>query len=125
MEQQQAKLRQAPGEAQLRLLEFYEPDDLARDVMARRPLRLSVPESVVRLLAMRDLDWSREVELPRGEPLEIPADHRQLVERMVTLEGRYQYFKALTYAHGGRILYTMLGGSRYAARVDWGAPEQD
>jgi hypothetical protein len=123
--EQQAKLRQVPAEAQLRLLEFYEPDHLARDVMARRPLRLSVPESVVRLLAMRDLDWSREVELPRGETLEIPADHQQLVERMVALEGRYQYFKALTYAQGGRILYTMLGGSRYAARVDWGAEDRD
>ena len=122
--------RRAPagtaGDAQLRLLEFYDADSLARDVLARRSIRLSVPESVTRLLAQWDLDWSREVELPpRGALIEIPADHQQLVERMGALEGRYQYFKALTYANGGRILYTMLGGSRYAARIDWGTQEQE
>jgi hypothetical protein len=115
------------GDAQLRLLEFYDAGSLARDLLARRPIRLSVPESVARLLALRDLDWSREVELPRGAPLEIPDDHQQLIERMAALDDRYRYFMALTYARGGRILYTMLGGSRYAARVDWDAdrPEQD
>lgn len=112
------------GDSQLRLLEFYDADSLARDLMARRSIRLSVPESVARLLALKDLDWSREVELPRGPPLEIPGDHRELLERMAPLDGRYHYFMALTYAHGGRILYTMLGGSRYAARVDWGTREQ-
>lgn len=123
---EQSKERGAAGaDAPLRLLEFYDADSLARDLVARRPIRLSVPESVARLLALRDLDWSREVELPRGAPVEIPADHQQLVERMASLEGRYQYFKALAYAHGGRILHTMLGGSRYAARVDWGAREAD
>ena len=88
--EQPSKPRQdgTTGDAQLRLLEFYDADSLARDVIARRPLRLSVPESVARLLALRDLDWSREVELPRGAPLEIPVDHQQLVERTAALEGR-------------------------------------
>lgn len=121
--EQQGKVRQVgvAGDSQLRLLEFYDPDSLVRDLVGRRTIRLSVPESVARLLPLRDLDWSREVELPPGALLEIPADHQQLVERMIGLEGRYQYFKALTYAHGGRVFYTMLGGSRYAARVEWGA----
>lgn len=113
------------GDSQLRLLEFYDAGSLARDLQARRPIRLSVPESVARLLALRDLDWSREVELPRGAPLEIPDDQQQLLERMAALDGRYHYFMALTYAQGGRIFYTMLGGSRYAARVDWGTRDAE
>jgi hypothetical protein len=104
-----------------RPLEGYAPQVLLDELLARRPVRTSVPESVTRFVGLRHLDWSREVEVPPLGPAPELPEHALLLARMATLEGRYLAMQALVYAMGGRIWYTMLGGARYAARVDWGA----
>jgi hypothetical protein len=105
-----------------RPLEGYAPQALLDELLARRPVRASVPESVTRFVGLKHLDWSREVEVaPPGPAPELP-DQALLLAQMATLDGRYRAMQAVVYALGGRIWYTMLGGARYAARVDWGAP---
>lgn len=105
-----------------RPLEGYPPQLLLDDLLARKPVRTSVPESVTRFLTLRHLDWSREVEVPqRGPAAELP-ERAELLAQMAALDGRFLGLQALVYALNGRIWYTMLGGARYAARVEWDAP---
>ena len=97
-------------------LEVYDDAKLERDLRDRRPMRVSVPEVVARLQGLKDLDWSGEVELPP------PADSSGSepgAAAPTELEQRYRILQSLTYRLQGRIFYTMLGGDRYAARVDW------
>lgn len=105
-----------------RPLEGYAPQDLLDGLLARKPIRTSVPESLTRFVGLRHLDWSREVEVPPPGPAPELPDRAWLLAQMGTLGGRYLAMQTVVYAQGGRILYTMLGGARYAARVDWGAP---
>ena len=105
-----------------RPLEGYAAQALLDELLARRPVRASVPESVTRFVGLRHLDWSREVEVPPPGPVPDLPDRAWLLAQMVTLGGRYLAMQTVVYAMGGRIWYTMLGGARYAARVDWGAP---
>jgi len=96
----------------LRPLEQYEDALLEQDLLERRPIRVSVPESVARLQGLKHLDWSGEVEVPLAE--ESPEGEASELER------RYRLLRQLCYRQQGRIHYTMLGGDRYAARVEWG-----
>jgi hypothetical protein len=105
-----------------RPLEGYAPQALLDELLARRPVRTSVPESVTRFVGLRHLDWSREVEVPPPGPVPELPDQAWLLAQMATLGGRHLALQTVVYALGGRIFYTMLGGARYAARVDWGAP---
>jgi hypothetical protein len=97
-------------------LEVYDDAKLERDLLDRRPIRISVPEAVARLQGRKNLDWSGEVELP---PPVDSSDHEPVAAAPTELEQRYRILQSLTYRLQGRIFYTMLGGDRYAARVDW------
>ena len=97
-------------------LEVYDAAKLERDLLDRRPIRISVPEAVARLQGLKNLDWSGEVELP---PPVDRSDHEPTAAAPTGLEQRYRILQSLTYRLRGRIFYTMLGGDRYAARVDW------
>ena len=98
---------------------------LVQDLMARKAIRISVPESLTGFLRMSHVDWSREVEIPPREGfVETAPDFDQLVQGMADLKGRFRGLQTLVYLGRGRIFYTMLGGTRYAARVDWSLPAE-
>ena len=98
---------------------------LVQDLMARKAIRISVPESLTGFLRMSHVDWSREVEIPPREGfVETAPDFDQLVQGMADLKGRFRGLQTLVYLGRGRIFYTMLGGTRYAARVDWSVPAE-
>lgn len=100
-------------------LEVYDHSRLEQDLLNRRPIRVSVPEAVARLQGLKHLDWSGEVELPPS------ADAPECApEPPTALEQRYRALLALTHRLHGRILCTMLGGDRYAVRIDWGDAQE-
>ena len=104
-------------------LECYDAVALVRDLMARKAIRISVPESLTGFLRMTNVDWSREVEIPPRDGFAGTApDLDRLVQGMADLKERFLGMQTLVYQWRGRIFYTMLGGTRYAARVDWSLP---
>ena len=106
-------------------LECYDAVALVRDLMARKAIRISVPESLTGFLRMTNVDWSREVEIPPRDGFAGTApDLDQLVQDMGDLKDRFLGMQTLVYQWRGRIFYTMLGGTRYAARVDWSLPAE-
>lgn len=105
----------------LRKLEDYEPDDLVNDLNARKPIRVTIPESVARFQPLSHLDWSQKLELAPPAGLLDGNTHEGRAPRMDDLDARYQGLVSLTYQLGGKVHYRMLGGERYAARVAWGA----
>ena len=106
-------------------LECCDAAALVRDLMGRKSIRVSVPESLTGFLRMSHVDWSREVEIPPREWFaETAPDFDQLVQGMADLKGRFRGLQTLVYLGRGRIFYTMLGGTRYAARVDWSVPAE-
>jgi len=121
-----AHLRGATGrESSLLPLECYDAVALVRDLMARKAIRISVPESLTGFLRMTNVDWSREVEIPPRDGFAGTApDFDQLVQGMADLKDRFLGMQTLVYQWRGRIFYTMLGGTRYAARVDWSLPAE-
>jgi hypothetical protein len=109
--------RVSAASSPLRPLEEYEDALLEQDLLKRRAIRVSVPESVARLQGLKHLDWSGEVEIPQPDEASRGGPANEL-------EQRYRLLCELTCRQQGRIFYTMLGGDRYAARVDWGAAPQ-
>jgi len=90
-----------------------------RDLRLRKPIRISIPESVARLQPLTHLDWLQDVE--PDAPIEVaqPQYYDRIALRMDTLDARYRGLIELTYHLGGQLLYRMLGCARYAARVIW------
>ncbi len=104
--------RESAVASPLRPLETYDDALLEQDLLQRRAIRVSVPEAVARLQGLTHLDWSGEVEVP-------PPDAAPESAAASELERRYRRLRQLAYTQQGRIFYTMLGGDRYAARVEW------
>lgn len=103
----------------LRPIEVYDAAALVQDLLARKPIRISVPESLTGFVRMVNVDWSGEVEIPPRNGLSDTVTLDGLLQGMVELHGRFLGLQALVYREHGRIFFTMLGGTRYAARVDW------